>query len=521
MARYARRVKLQRDRFLRRGDYIYGSFVKPEIVDGYINAVNPGDRSDTLGRFPFSTRNVDDAVDAASRGGRSWRRVGLMERAAAVRRFRDHLAAQQEPLARVVSRETGKPLWEARQEVATSVRAIDLYLDDGLALIAPRLIEEIGGRTDYVPRGVVAMVCPYNVPALLGSTLSAAAILGGNALVMKPSKFTPGTGQFIAELWDRCKLPRGVFNLVLGSASVIGQRLISNPGIDALIFHGSAEAAREIRRTLADRPEVATLFQCGGKGQALVLDDAEIDRAVYEVLVGAFLSSGQRHNSTARVIVTERVFETFTSQLLRRVRNVRVGYFTDPDVFMGPLISEIFRARFRKYNTNLIARGHTALLEGDGIEVPGFRGNYVRPGIFRVNWENGHPFLGEEPPGPVLLIYRVKGIEEAVQLHNQSVFRGATAVFTRPDNPHLPELRDALRTGVLNVNRGTIGSSLRLPAVGMGRSSNGIPAGVEAMRFLTAPRASLTEPRPFDPAALVPGIGWEQQQPHGDDTDPG
>lgn len=504
---------------MRRGDYVYGSFVKPEVVDGYINAVNPGDRSDALGRFPFSGRDVDDAVEAAGRGFRAWRRVGLMERAAAVRRFRDHLSNHQEPLARLVSRETGKPLWEARQEVATSVRAIDLYLDDGLSLIAPRLIEEIGGRTDFVPRGVVAIVCPYNVPALLGSTLTAAAILGGNALVMKPSKFTPGTGQLIAELWDRCKLPRGVFNLVQGSGSVIGQRLVSNPSIDALIFNGSYESARDVRRALVERPEVAALFQCGGKGLVLVLDDAEIDRAVYEVMVGAFLSSGQRHNSTARVIVTEKVYETFTSELLRRVRNVRVGYFTDPEAFMGPLISENFRARFRKYNTTLMARGHTALLEGDGIEVPGYRGNYVRPGIFRVHWENGHPFLSDEPPGPVLLIYRVKSVEEAVQLHNQAMFRGATSIFTRPDNPVLPELRDGLRTGVLNVNRGTIGTSLRLPAVGMGRASNGIASGIEVMRFLTAPRASLTEPRPFDPTALVPGIGWEQRTAGDDDTE--
>ena len=505
-----------RERLLRKGDYVYGSFLKPEQVDGYINAVNPGDRTDVLGRFPFSARNVDDAVELAAQGAARWRRVGLNDRAAAVRRFREQLHVSQEPLARLVTRENGKPLWEARQEVASAVRTVDLYLDDGMGLLAPRVVDEIGGRTDYVPRGVVGAVSPYNLPALLGVSASVAAILAGNAVVIKPSKFTPGVGQLIAELWDRSKLPRGVFNLVHGSGSVIGQRLVGHPGLDALLFTGSYENAREVRRATSERAELPALYQCGGKGIALVLDDAELDRAVYEVLVGAWLSTGQRHNATARVIVTDGIYDRFVAELVRRGQRVRIGYGLGGDTFMGPLISENFRTRFRKYCRTVVSKGHTALLDGDAHEVSGFRGNYVRPGIYAVDWKKGSVFLNEEPPGPILLVYRANTWEEAVSLHNQAQFRLSASVFASPTSTALPEVRDTLRTGAVNVNRGTIGQSLRLPAAALGRASNGIAGGAELLRVLTLPRASLTESRPFDPGNVVPGVGWTDDEDESD-----
>lgn len=501
------------ERLLRKGDYVYGSFLKPEQVDGYINGVNPGDRSDVLGRFPFSLRSLDDAMESAARGAARWRRTGLMDRAAAIRRFREQLFTYQEPLARLLTREVGKPLWESRQEVASAQRAIDLFLDDGVGLVAPRVVEEISARTDYLPRGIVGIVTPYNLPVQLAVSMSVAAILGGNAVLLKPSKFTPGVGQAIAELWDRCRLPRGVFNLVQGSGGVIGQRLASHPRLDALLYVGGFEGAREVRRATAERPDLPVLFHTGGKGVALVLDDAEIDRTVYETVVGLCLTAGQRHNTTARLIVTDAAYDVILPELVRRLERVRIGYGTDDNVLMGPLVSENFRTRYRRYARTVLARGHTPLLEADNVEVPHRRGNYVRPGVYEIDWRARNPFLNEEPPGPLLLVYRVSSWEEGCALHNQAAYRLAASVFTRIDNPELGEIRDTLRTGALNVNRGTIGTSLRLPSLGLGRSSNGIPGGIELMRVVTYPRASLVETRPFDDTNLVPGVNWHDHAP--------
>ena len=502
-----------RDLLLRKGDYVFGSFVKPERVDGYINAVNPGDRSDVLGRFPFSEASTDEALEVAQIGFRTWRRVTLNDRVTIIKRFRDGLNRAQERLARLMTRETGRPLWETRQEVVASARAIDLFLDEGVAALSPRVIDEIGARSDRLPRGVAAILAPYTFPLLTPTTQVAAALLAGCSVVFKPSKYTPGTGQCIADLIDHCRLPRGTFNLVQGPGSVIGQRIVSSPNIDLLLFSGSYATAQAIRQATSGRPELPMVLQTGGKGMAVVLEDAELDRAVYEVMVGAFLSAGQRHTSTARVFVHERLYPAFVENLVRRSRQLTLGYGMNADTFLGPLISEAQRNRYRRFSRALLAAGHEALLEAAQDTPEGRKGFYARPAIFRVAWERGNPFLDDEPPGPVLLVYRVSGWEEAADLHNQAAFRGATSVFSRLENPVLYELKDRLRTGTLNINRATIGASLRMPSVGLGRSSNGASAGIDLLAALTSPRAQLIESRPFDQQMKLPGTQW------GDDED--
>lgn len=501
-----------RDRIVRKGDYVYGSFLKPERVTGYINGVNPGDRGDVLGRFPFSESSVDDAIEFARIGAPTWRRTPLADRHAAVSRFRENIHRSQERLARLVTRETGKPIWEARQELRAAVRALDLFLDEGIQLLRPRVIEEIGARSDRLPRGVVATLSPFSFPVLLPATHTAAAILAGNAVVTKPSKFTPGVGQSVAEMWDRSKLPRGVFNLVQGPGAVVGQRMVLHPGVDALVFAGSYKTAGTLRASLKDRPNLPVVLQTGGKGTALVLDDAEVEQAAYEVMVGAFLTAGQRHNSTGRVIVTEAVYDRFMQTLVSHAKRIEVGYGFDEGTFMGPLISENLRARYRRYAQVLSQRGHETLLEAGPAPATN-RGFYAKPSIVRVQWDNGHPFLNEPPPGPTLLVYKVSSWQEAAALHNQTAYRLATSVFTSIDSPILGELADRLRTGALNINRGTIGASLRLPTVGLGRSSNGIPAGLGLIHALTAPRAMLVESRSFEGMPVLPGTHWHDAAP--------
>lgn len=509
-----------RDRIVRKGDYVHGSFLKPERVTGYINGVNPGDRSDVLGRFPFSEASVDEAINYARMGAPIWRRTSLADRHAAVSRFRENLNRHQERLSRLVTRETGKPIWEARQELRAAVRAIDLFLDEGVQLLRPRVIEEIGARSDRLPRGVIATLTPYNFPILLPATHTAAAILTGNAVVTKPSKFTPGVGQAIAEMWDRCKLPRGVFHMVQGPGAVVGQRMVLNPGVDALVFTGSYGTAATLRGLLKDRPNLPVVLQTSGKGTAIVLDDAEVERAVYEVMVGAFLTAGQRHNSTGRVIVTEAIYDRFVELLVRRTQRIEVGYGFHDNVFMGPVISENLRARYRRYGRVLASRGHETLVEPSAAPST-FRGFYCRPSVMRVNWDNGHPFLNEPPPGPMLLVYKVANWQEAAALHNQTAYRLATSVFTRFDSPILSEFADRLRSGALNINRGTIGASLRLPTVGLGRSSNGVSGGLELIHAMTAPRAMLVESRPFEGMPVLPGTRWHDPEPDMEDLDLG
>ncbi|MFK7927036.1 MAG: aldehyde dehydrogenase [Myxococcota bacterium] len=496
------------ERLVRRGDYLRGSFVKPERVDGYIMGINPGDRSDVLGRFGFAESSVERGVAAARRGYATWRRCSLAERSTVLRRYREALSKDQERFAAMVSRETGKPLWEARQEVVASIRVVDLLLDEGLPLLAPRVLHETDARSDALPHGVVGILVPHNLPLLHGTLQSLAAMMAGNTVVLKPSKFAPGVGQGIAEIMDRCRLPRGVFNLIQGSGAGIGQRLATHPSLDALVFSGTHASAAAIHASLADRPELPTLFHTGGKGTAIVTEGCDLDQAVYEVIVGAYLTAGQRYNSTGRVIVTKRLFDPFCEAMMNRTAGLHVGYAFDENVFMGPVISENVRSRYRRYGRNLEAAGHTALLTAENLDSTPRRGFYAAPSMYWVNGRKGQRFLHDEPPGPLLLAYRVEDWEEAVQLHNQLSFRPATALFCDTEHADLKEMVRRISTGSLNINRGTIGSSQRLPAAGLGRSSNGLSGGVDLLRFLTRPRAMLVERRAFDANHVVPGVNW-------------
>jgi acyl-CoA reductase-like NAD-dependent aldehyde dehydrogenase len=195
-----------------------------------------------------------------------------------------------------------------------------------------------------------------------------------------------------------------------------------------------------------------------------------------------------------------------------------LGYGMNPDTFLGPLISDNLRTRVRAYGRALSQRGHTALLPAEEPHgVDGRRGNYITPSIWSVDWRNGSPFLNDEPPGPTLLLYRCDSLDELVMLHEQAQFRVVTSVFARSDDPAVAVLRERLRTGTLNLNRATIGTSMRLPSLGVGRAANGFPSGPELLRALTAPRTSLGEQGRFDPDNLVPGVRWADDE----DTDLG
>lgn len=498
------------ERLLRRGDYIRGSFVRPEVVDGYVVGVNPGDRDDDLGRFTFSKSSVDACVYAANRAKTVWQSKKLADRCAAIRTAREYLSARQERIAVLITRETGKPIWESQQEVVATIRTIDLFLDDGLPYLASKIIDPREARSEQVPRGVVGIITPYNMPLLLPMTQVCAALLSGNVVVLKTSKFTPGTGQLISEVMDRCKLPRGAFNAFQGSGVVNGARLAAHPDLDALLFSGSYRTAQKVGAILGKRPELPMMLQTGGKGCALVIEGCDLERAVYETLVSTFLTSGQRYNSTGRVIVTRTVFDAFCKSLVRRAKMLKVGYGMERETFVGPLISEAMRKKYLKYSQAVHSKGHSALLPAMEAKMDR-RGFYVRPAIHWVHWEKGGAFLNDEPPGPTLLVYQVDTWEEAIALHNRLEYRPAAALFVDPSHTYFDEMKRRIVTGSLNINRGTIGSSIRLPSSGRGRASNGFASGLELLRFLSTQRAVLEDTRPFDPQTALPGMRWNDR----------
>jgi acyl-CoA reductase-like NAD-dependent aldehyde dehydrogenase len=488
-------VVLDRDRVLRRGDYIGGSWVRSESTDGYIIATNPADRSDQLGRFPFAEGNVDLAVAAAADAHWVWPRLPANDRAASLRTLSRQLQRYAEPIATLVSRETGKPLWEARQEVTAASRAIDLVIEDGLPALEPRVVQRREAWAERRPHGVVGVITPYNFPILIPALHTAAALLAGNAVILKPSTLAPASGQAFAEAVDRSRFPRGVFNLVQGPGSVTGARLCVHPQLKALLVTGRYETAMQVRAATAHRPELPMLMQSGGKGTALILDDVDLARSAREIALGSALTAGQRHDSTARAIIDASVWDRIVPMILDEMRKVRPAWPADDNAFMGPLASDAVRQRFRAFTGAVQAAGHEILMASTGNGPEGRRGYWATPFIAEIRWQDAHPFLDEEPPGPSLLLYKVDGWEDGVALHNAMASRPSTSVFLAPEHEAFDEVLARLEAGSVHIHRGTLGTSIRLAPVAYGRSSNGVAGDVDLVRFLAPYRATLVDTR--------------------------
>ncbi len=487
----------------RRGDYIWGSFVRSSELDGWIKAIDPGDRDHAIGRYEFGMRNVDDAVGAARRGADQMVSAELEARAAALAALADRIQEGAEDIADRITRETGKARWEAVGEVHAAVRAARRLAAKGPAMLAVRTLRE--GAAYAAPRGhgVVAVITPWTQPLLLPVLYCGAALLAGNAVVFKPSKFAPGTGQAVAEAMDRIKLPRGAFNMVQGPGASIGTRLAGHPGIDAIAFAGRTETADALRAVNRHRPALPMHVQTGGKAAAIVLGDADPALAAFEITVGAFATAGQRHDSTARVYVLRSRFDELSRALVDRVRQLSIGYGFDHGVFMGPMISETHRRAFRQEIDRAQAAGAMPLLEGGLHEVDGFRGFYVRPD---VRWFDADPDPSHAPVGPSLQLYAVENQEEAVERVGQLAYRGVVSVFSR-NAPTARNLASRLPFGSVHVNRTTVGGSLRLGGVPRGLSGNGWSTALEIVHFFGPPQAVLVDHRPFDQTRQVPGMG--------------
>lgn len=502
-------------RFMRKGNYLNGSFIKLPDVDGYINSLNPGDQHDTLGRFPFSETGADIAVGCARAALPGWHRATSESRRAALMRFKTQLETSVEQLSVYLTRETGKPFWESRSEVNTTIRRLEVTLEQSARELEAWRSNEIEGGCEFHPRGVVAVLGSFSMPLLDACAHILPALLAGNTVVFKPSKYTPAVGQLIAEMIDRARLPRGVFSLVQGNGATVGKRLVTHPDVDAIHLEGSIDTGLEIKQLTLQQPWKRLVLNTCGRGTSVVMEDADLDKAVHEVVKGAFISAGQRRSSCARVIVTAPVAERFTARLQQVMKRIVVGYGLTQDVFCGPLISEKYRKVYLAYVEGMGQEGHDVLVQGQRLDLPS-GGFFVSPTLVEVN-----PSLKREMPssefivGPALELMVADDFEHAVALHNQSRLGLVTSLFThRPE--YIRESRYAFRVGAININLSTIIFAGKLPLEGQGASGNGQPGGLFSLRTVSYPQAWLEDTSTFDPANVMPGLSWPTQPPQDD-----
>jgi succinylglutamic semialdehyde dehydrogenase len=469
----------------------------PEIL----RSVSPADPSDEIGRFPiWDELAIDEAVERARRAFPAWRDAGFETRAAVLRRFRDLAKARQEELAQLIAREVGKALWDARGEAALIAPKVDVTLDEGMRFVAP-IEAGAAARALHHPRGVLAVLGPFNFPAHLPNGHIVPALATGNCVVFKPSDLTPAVGEWMARAWRDAGLPPGVFELVQGRAAT-GQALALHPRVDGILFTGSWNVGRALAHATLDQPGKILALEMGGKNAMIVWRDADLRLAAAEAALSIAATTGQRCSCLSRIFVHREVEAELTERLVRVLSGLRIGPPLEPGTFMGPLISRAAFDKVMRYRVLAAEAGGERILRGEIDRIA----PYVAPALVRFgSLAQTHPYQRDEIFGPEAALYPVSDLDEAIAAVNDSDFGLAASVITR-ERKSFDHCVGRVRTGVLNWNRGTVGASAKLPFGGGKKSGNHRPAAVTATLYCTEPQSMLLHEGGFDPKTLPPGM---------------
>jgi succinylglutamic semialdehyde dehydrogenase len=484
-----------------RGNYIAGAFVRPSSIDATLRVTSPADRDDVVGEIACSTAHAREAVAAAKAALPAWRRRPFDERASMLRAFAAAVKARREVLATAIARSIGKPLWEARTEVDAVVAKVEITLGAGMEAIAPRDLPSDKASIRHRPVGVMAVLGPFNFPAHLPNGHFVPALATGNTVVFKPSERAPLVGEVLAECMHEAGVPAGVFNVVQGDGSVAAA-IVADGDVDGVCFTGSTAVGQRILEASARFPGRLVALELGGSNAAIVTADANLAHAAREIAFSAFVTAGQRCTATSRVYVERAAQARLMDELARLTAGLRVDHPANPDAFLGPIIDEQARARALA-RAEAIAATHEVVVRPEARAVDGVEGAYLSPGLFLAH-EGTVTLSAEEFFAPLLLVQAVDSDESAVVHANASPYGLAAGVFCAEES-RFERMAAELEVGICNWNRGTVGSSSRLPFGGVKASGNHRPAGLASTLYCVDAVAQIRWAEPPVPAA-IPGF---------------
>jgi succinylglutamic semialdehyde dehydrogenase len=445
---------------------------------------------------------VAAALARARKAFPGWAALPVSERVAITERYRDALEARKDDIARIIARETGKPLWETRTELASMIGKVGL----SIAAQAERAGEK---RSDmpfgqavlrHRPHGVMAVLGPFNFPGHLPNGHIVPALLAGNTVVFKPSEMTPATGAAMAACWDEALADfPGVFECIQGTRAT-GEALVAGH-IDGLLFTGSAGAGAHFRRIFADRPDVILALELGGNNALVAWDAADVDEAASVVVQSAFITTGQRCSCARRLIVPDTTFGTALVEAVANLADrVVIGAWDEtPEPWIGPLISAAAAAAAKAAVDDLIACGATVIRPFSGVE--GRSAAFVTPAILDVT---GVFVPDAEIFAPVLQVSRVPHFDAALEAANNTRF-GLSAGLVSADDALWERFVNECRAGVVNRNRPTTGAAGSMPFGGLGESGNHRPSAYYAADYCAYPIASFEAADAAGNAAALAG----------------
>jgi len=451
-----------------------------------IDVLDPTDERARVGAVPkMSAADVMEVYEAAACGFEVWRATSTVNRGRVLLRAAALLRERRDELARLLTREMGKTLAEAGVEADKTADFFEYYGGLGRDAQGELLAHERADVSAYAvhePLGVVLAITPWNDPLLTPARKLAPALIAGNAVVLKPASNTPLIALALARALHDAGLPAGVLNTVTGSGAAIGEALLDHPALRAVSFTGSNEVGAQLRRTLADT-DVRLLAELGGKNAAIVLADADLDKAADTIAAAAFAQAGQRCTATSRVIAERAVLAPLVERLKARAEAHVLGSGLDGATTMGPLVSGSQRDDVLGFVERAVADG--AELVTGGARPAGeerAHGCWVTPAVLS-DVDPASEIWSEEVFGPVVAIVPADGLDEALALLNGSRYGLAAAIYTN-DAAAIRRFVAEVRVGQVSVNLPTSGWDVHMPFGGWKASGSGHKEqGAEGLDF--------------------------------------
>jgi aldehyde dehydrogenase (NAD+) len=448
-------------------------------------SINPSNLDDVVARYPKGgAAEVDDAVAAARAAFPAWSEASPEVRSDVLDRAGALVMSRAGELGTLLSREEGKTLAEGTGEVMRAARILKYFAGEALRRHGQTLESTRPGidvETHREAVGVFGLITPWNFPIAIPAWKAAPALAFGNTVVLKPATPTPAIAHALGQILIEAGAPPGVFNLVIGDGSV-GRAIVGHDGLDGISFTGSQGVGASVAEGAVKR-QARVQLEMGGKNPLVVLDDADLERAVACAIDGAFYATGQRCTASSRIIVTAGIHDRFVEALAERARALRVGDALDPETQIGPAVSEQQLEQNLSYVKIARDEGGTVLTGGEPLSLA-TRGHYMAPTVI-ADTAPDQRINREEVFGPVASTVKVRDYEEALDVANRGEF-GLSAGIVTNSLKHARHFRRAVRAGMVMINLPTAGVDYHVPFGGSRKSSYGPrEQGFAAVEFYT------------------------------------
>jgi succinate-semialdehyde dehydrogenase/glutarate-semialdehyde dehydrogenase len=445
-------LKLTDPELFRRQCYIDGAWVDAE--DGKTLPVTDPATGAILGTVPsVGAAETRRAIEAANTAWPAWRAKTAKERSAILRKWQELILANREDLAMLMTAEQGKPLAESRGEIDYAASFIEWFSEEARRIYGDTIPAHQADKRIVVlkePIGVCVAITPWNFPAAMITRKAGAALAAGCTMVVKPASATPYSALALAELAVRAGVPKGVFSVVTGSATVIGGEMTANPLVRKLSFTGSTEIGSELLRQCAATIK-KTSMELGGNAPFIVFDDADLDAAADGAIISKYRNAGQTCVCANRLLVQDSVYDAFAAKLVERVRTLKVGNGMEPGVTIGPLIDQHAVAKVEEHIADARARGARVIEGGERHTLGGL---FFQPTVL-TDVDSSMRVTKEETFGPVAPLFRFKDEAEAIRMANDTEF-GLASYFYARDLGRVWRVSEGLEYGMVGINTGLI-----------------------------------------------------------------